>query len=261
MKRAVEIMKEVKERGIGIYLIYGSHDFSPNSVSMIDILHSAGLFSKPMDGEITNGKLRLEFIVDEKTGASITGLSGRTRGLDVPLYKLLDTQALEAKAGFKIFLIHAPIAEVTPPGLDYGESIPLSALPRGFQYYGAGHLHTKVEHAAPGGGRIVYPGPVFGARFTDLEETAQGERRGFYIATFNAQGILDLRFNEVNVAEIVYRIVDAEDKTAKQVEERLASVIRELDPANKVVLVKVAGTLNSGRRADIDFSKIEQSLM
>jgi len=95
VKKAVEVMKRARESGVEIYLIYGSHDFSPNTVSMIDILHSAGLFLKPLEGEMVDGKLKLKFIVDRKTGAKITGVSGRVRELDVPSYELLDVAMLE----------------------------------------------------------------------------------------------------------------------------------------------------------------------
>ncbi len=261
VKRAVEVMKDARKRGIEIYLIYGSHDFSPNAVSMIDILHSAGLFLKPVDGEMVDGKLRLRFITDARTGAKITGISGRARELDVPSYKLLDVASLEAEPGFKIFLLHAPIAEVTPPALSYGAGVPMSSLPKGFGYYGGGHLHKKIEYANPNGSRVVYPGPLFGATFTDLEETAQGETRGFYLVTFDSGGIREVQFREVSVADIIYRTVDAENKTAKQVEEKLGALVQELDSANKIVLIKVSGKLSQGRRGEIDFSKLDQSLI
>src|SRR3712207_5325368 len=35
---------EAKQKGIEIYIIYGSHDYSVNQKSIIDILSSAGLF-------------------------------------------------------------------------------------------------------------------------------------------------------------------------------------------------------------------------
>lgn len=260
VKRAVEVMKRAKDSGVEIYLIYGSHDFSPNTVSMIDILHSAGLFLKPMSGELVDGKLQLGFITDSKTGVKITGISGRARELDVPSYGLLDRTALESETGFKIFLLHAPITEATPPELYYGNGVPISVLPRGFKYYGGGHLHKKVEYANPEGGPIVYPGPLFGATFNDLEATALGEKRGFYVVAFDESGVKELRFREIDVAEIVYRTVDAENKTASQVEERLTGLVQELDPTNKIVLIKVSGTLTQGKRGEINFSKLDQSL-
>ena len=47
VKRAVEILKQARDSGIAVYMIYGSHDFNTANISMIDILHSAELFIKP----------------------------------------------------------------------------------------------------------------------------------------------------------------------------------------------------------------------
>ena len=49
---AVKKMKEVKDAGIPIYVIYGSHDYSPNATSIIDILDSTGLIKKVVKGEV-----------------------------------------------------------------------------------------------------------------------------------------------------------------------------------------------------------------
>ena len=66
VNKAVSKMFEIKQHGIEIYVIYGSHDFSPNQRSIIDILHSAGLFKKVTKGRIEEDKLILEFIVDSE---------------------------------------------------------------------------------------------------------------------------------------------------------------------------------------------------
>jgi DNA repair exonuclease SbcCD nuclease subunit len=115
VKRAVEILKNAKDKGIAIYIIYGSHDFSSNTVSMIDILHSAGLFTKPVKMEQVDNKLRLQFLSDAATGAKITGLSGRKGILDRNNYEMLDTSNLESEDSFKIFFFHAPMTEATTP--------------------------------------------------------------------------------------------------------------------------------------------------
>jgi DNA repair exonuclease SbcCD nuclease subunit len=167
VKRAVDIMRVATRQGIEIYMIYGSHDFTAVSVSIIDILHSAGLFLKPVEFERINDKIKLKFIQDKKTSLKITGLSGRKTGLDSEYYYLLDRGALESEEGLKIFLFHAPISELTPVDLAHGESIRLSLLPKGFMYYGGGHLHRRIEHKHDDGkSMIVYPGPLFGSTFT-----------------------------------------------------------------------------------------------
>ncbi len=67
---------------------------------------------------------------------------------------------------------------------NYSEGVPLSYFPKGFDYYAGGHVHEKLQHKTKDYGLIAYPGCLFGATFTDLEETAQGEKRGFYIVDF-----------------------------------------------------------------------------
>ena len=261
VKRAVEILRDARNKGTEIYMIYGSHDFTANTVSIIDVLHSAGLFIKPVEFEQKDGKIILKFSQDTKTLVKITGLSGRKTGLDSDYYKMLDMGALESEEGFKIFLFHAPITEFTPIELAHGDTIPMSLLPKGFKYYGGGHLHKRIEKDIDGKSILVYPGPLFGATFTDLEATAQGEKRGFYIInTNNNDDAIDHRFIEVKIAEFTFNVIDANHKTAKQVDDKISSLIEHMDVANKIVLLKVKGTLASGKRSDINFYSFEELL-
>jgi exonuclease SbcD len=259
VKRAVDILREARRKGIEIYMIYGSHDFTANTISIIDILYSAGLFIKPVQFEQEDGKIKLKFSQDAKTLIKITGLSGRKGGLDNEYYKMLDLGVLESEEGFKIFLFRTPITEFTPIELAHGSTIPFSLLPKGFKYYGGGHLHKRIQKQISKNCFLVYPGPLFGATFTDLENSAQGEERGFYIIDSNNDTIQP-HFVEVKVADFVFKVIDANQKTAKQVDEKILSLIEELDVAGKVVLLKVKGTLSSGKRTDIDFSRFEELL-
>ena len=259
VKRAVEILREARKNGIEIYMIYGSHDFTASTVSIIDILHSAGLFIKPVEFEQVEDKIKLKFFEDVKTVVKITGLSGRKTGLDAEYYSMLDMDALESEEGFKIFLFHAPISELTPIDLARGDTIPLSLLPKGFRYYGGGHLHRRIERKHDGNSMIVYPGPLFGATFTDLEETARGERRGFYIVEADSESVKP-RFIEIKVIDIIFKLIGADQKTAKQVEDTVSLIIDGMDVSGKIVLIKIKGTLISGKSSDINFSRFEEVL-
>ncbi|HEX29172.1 TPA: DNA repair exonuclease, partial [Candidatus Poribacteria bacterium] len=46
VKQAVAILRKAREKGINIYVIYGSHDFSPTQTSMMDIIEETGLIRK-----------------------------------------------------------------------------------------------------------------------------------------------------------------------------------------------------------------------
>jgi DNA repair exonuclease SbcCD nuclease subunit len=252
VKRAVEILKQARDSGIAVYMIYGSHDFNTANISMIDILHSAELFIKPTDFQTNTDSVILKFFVDKKTGAKITGISGRKVGLDREMYEKLDKKNLEMEDGFKIFLLHKGIQEILPLDMNFRDSLPISLVPKGFDYYGGGHIHKRVEKKI-NGSVIVYPGPLFGSSFQDLEETAKGEKRGFYIISFDKK-ILDCRFIEINLVDILYNEIVSSKWNSEKLEDEITKNISGLEVKNKIVLIKVKGKL-LGKRSNIDFGK------
>ncbi|MDW0252095.1 MAG: DNA repair exonuclease, partial [Nitrososphaeraceae archaeon] len=257
VKKAVEILKQARNSGIPVYMIYGSHDFNTANVSMIDILHSADLFIKPTDFQLNNDSIVLKLFTDKKTGAKITGISGRKVGLDKEIYEKLDKKKLESEDGFKIFLLHRGIQEILPQDIQFRDSVPISLVPKGFDYYGGGHIHMRVEKKIDSS-LIVYPGPLFGSTFQDLEETAKGETRGFYIISFDKQ-ILDCKFVEIKVAEILYKEIVSVKWNSETLEAEITKNISELDVKNKIVLIKVKGKL-LGKRSNIDFGKFSMDI-
>lgn len=252
VKRAVEILKQARDSGIAVYMIYGSHDFNTANISMIDILHSAELFIKPTEFQTNNDSVILKFFVDKKTGAKITGISGRKVGLDREMYEKLDKKNLEMEDGFKIFLLHKGIQEILPLDMNFRDSLPISLVPKGFDYYGGGHIHKRVEKKI-NGSVIVYPGPLFGSSFQDLEETAKGEKRGFYIISFDKK-ILYCRFIEINLVDILYNEIVSSKWNSEKLEDEITKNISSLEVKNKIVLIKVKGKL-LGKRSNIDFGK------
>ena len=115
LKTATKKLKEVKDHGIPVYIIPGSHDFSPSGKTMLDVLEHAGLFINVVKGTVTaENKLQLRFTVDLKTGAKITGLLGRKGSLERKYYETLDPTNIEQEDGFKIFLFHTALAELKP---------------------------------------------------------------------------------------------------------------------------------------------------
>jgi len=260
VKRAVEKLRFAKGKGIGIYLVYGSHDYNPNTISMIDVLESANLFEKVSEGEFKGDKLELQFVGDPKTGAKMTGLHGRKIGLEKDYFEALDVEPLEQEEGFKIFLFHSSLTEMKPGYIPQARSVPLSMLPRGFNYYAGGNIHKKIEGKFTDYPFVAYPGPLFGTDFRDLEDMAKGERRGFFIVEFD-DAVRNIRFIEVNIREVVYHTFDAEKKTARQVEELLVEKAKDIDVENKIILFRVAGMMSSGRPVDIDFRRLKEILL
>lgn len=256
---AVKKMKEVKDAGIPIYAIYGSHDFSPNGTSVIDILDSTGLIRKIVKGEDVEGKLELEVFTDPKTKAKLVGISGRKAGLEKNYFEILDRESLEKEQGFKVFAFHSAISELKPEFLAQMESIPVSLLPRGFDYYASGHVHRRAESGFTGHERVVFPGALFGGYPRDIEDSAKGEKRGFYIVSFDDK-VEDVKFMEVSVCDFEYIEYDVTDRNSMQAKKDLMDKLGKIEAKNTIVVVKIKGELSGGKTSEISSSEIRELL-
>jgi len=259
VNQAVIKMRELRETGINIYVIYGSHDFSPNQTSVVDILNSAGLYQKIGKGKIVNERLKLEPFKDEKTNTVLVGLSGRSLGLEREYYEILDRHSLENIKGFKIFAFHTAFDELKPAQLARMDSIPISYLPKGFDYYAGGHIHVRLERDIPGYAFIRYPGATFGYNFTDLERFAKGEKPGFYIVSFKDE-IKGIKFVQTDVCEYLFKEYDMSNKNSVQANEELYEQFKNLEVDKKLVLIRIIGELSGGKTADIHISKLKNVL-
>ncbi len=255
VKRTVEVLNKAKSYKIPIYVIYGSHDFSAGTTSLLDVLAEAGVFEKATKYEIKGNKIRLLPVEDKKTGVKIVGMPGLTASMEVRYFTedAIDRNYLEKIEGGKIFVFHTTIAELKPDYISDKNAVPISKLPRGFDYYAGGHLHERIVSkidTSP----IIYPGALFGATYNDLD-VLTGKEKGFYIVED-----FKPRFIPIKVCEFEKKIYDATGKTARKVEEELMNFAAE-NHSDRVVILKVRGTLRSGKVADIDFRKIREKIL
>ena len=260
-KLAFEQFKKIKDRDIPIYVIYGSHDFSPNATSVIDLLNSGGFFTKiPTEVKNENGKIKLKFFVDPKTGVKITGLSGLKASRDTTWYEQLDRNSLESKEGFKIFMFHGGINEMIKENMPEADFMPLSYLPKNFDYYAGGHMHKFSDESFPNYNHVVYSGTLFSGFHSDLTDNANGQKRGFVLVEFEEK-IESVDF--IEVPNINYALIDvnAKNKKSGSVDVELRSKIKELEIKNKIVIINVKGELSEGKTTDIDFSEIKDELV
>lgn len=260
VREAVIKMKEVKDKGIPIYLIYGSHDYTPTGTSIIDVLESAGLITKIVKGKVIDGKLKLEFFTDPKTKAKLVGISARKIGLESKYYEILDRESLENEDGFKIFAFHSGLNEFKPAYLSQMETIPVSYLPKGFDYYAGGHVHDRSENSLLGYEKVVFPGPLFIGYGRDLEQIAKGEKRGFYIVSFSDK-VEKIEFLEMKSLEGIYFEYNASYKNALQVQKELKEKLSKLDVKDKMAALKIKGELSGGKTSDIDFLQLKNMLI
>lgn len=276
LKQTVEKLKELKDKNIAVYMIAGSHDFSPSGKTMLDVLESAGLIvnvtkgdivevseitpknnsgmisehvkNRPQQKGVFNEKIKLNFTVDKKTGAKITGMLGKKGSLEKSYYENLITEHLEKEEGYKIFMFHSAITELKPKSLEKIESHPLSLLPKNFNYYAGGHPHYVFNKEEKDYGLITYPGPLFPNNFKELEELGNG---GFYIVENNKA-----EWHPIQIYNTFSIKIDCNNKTPEQVKEDILKGVKNKEFNDTIVTIRLEGTLESGKPSDIDFKNI-----
>jgi exonuclease SbcD len=239
------ILRKAKDHDISVYIIPGSHDFSPSGKTMLDVLEKAGLIENVVRFE----EEKLVF-TEDKTGVKIAGLLGKKGGLEKSYYETLDMSNLESESGFKIFMFHTALAEFNPKGMENMESQSVAALPKKFNYYAGGHVHFIFDKKMDDG-LLTFPGALFPNNFKELEQFNHG---GFYIVDNN----LDFKYVDVNLKEVKNIVVDANNRTPEQVRFDILKDATDVD--GKIVTVRVEGTLLSGKPSDVDFKSVLNSL-
>lgn len=259
-KFAFEQFRKLYECNIPVYVVYGSHDFSPVSNSVIDLLTVAGYLIKvSKQKNASTDKVILEFVQDPKTKAKIFGLPGLSAGKELEYYQKLDRRSLEKEDGFKIFLFHAGIDELKTKAIAESDFMPISLLPKGFDYYAGGHVHSYSLQEYNDYRKIAYPGTLFAGYHSDLEDNAKGTKRGFILVEFDTK-VKKIEF--VAIENIKYELIeyDANGKKSTTVNRDLLSKIKQFDPTDKIIIIKTWGEMISGKTSEIDFANISEEL-
>ena len=250
-----KILKDAKEAGINIYMIFGSHDNSRNRQSIAKLLITSGIVNYVSEEALKTGQP--EFTVDEDTGVMITGIDGLTGGVDKHIYEDMDKSKLEAKEGYRIFMFHTAINEYLPENLWMIEGVDLDTFPIGFDYYAGGHIHRIAATGDSEHNPIIYPGPLYGADYRDLQKTAEGEAKGFYLIEVE-DGKQEISFMEIDIDDFIYNEIRVVDLTAQQIRKKLAEI--DDDVKGKNVMIKLVGTLKGGSEGELNINEFSRKL-
>ncbi len=247
---SIEILKEVfsefkriKEEGIKTFIIAGSHDYSVSGKTFLDVLEKAGFckicdFEKNEDGSILLKACNYQ-------GISIYGYPGKKSGLEVEDLKRL---SLEPTNNFKILILHTTM-ESAKGNLPI-DSVAIKELPEA-DYYALGHLHLIHEYKAGENRYLIYPGPIFPNNFAELQELGAGS---FYIVDVN--GFVKLTRKELKLKELLF--LELEVENALTATEKILLEMEKSDLRDKIVLLKLKGTIKQGKNSDIKFQEIQE---
>ncbi len=258
LKIVTKSLKHLHDNNIPLYVIAGSHDFSPSGKTMIDVLENAGLLKNVCKGSINpdTKELHLKFTIDEKTQTKITGILGRRGLLDKTYYENLHLSDLESEPGYKIFMFHTTITELLPTKLAMIESQPLSIFPKHFNYYAGGHIHHPTKHTQPNYPLVTYTGALFPNNFSELEEYSHG---GYYLITVE-NNQTNIEYIHLNVINHIAFNLNCNNKSPEIILYETLQHFQNQDLTNTILTLKFHGTLTHGKVSDINFKEIIDKL-
>ncbi len=252
IKDTAAILQRLRENDISVYIIPGSHDYSPSNKTMLDVLEKAGLVDNVTKFQEINGKINLEFTLD-KTNTKLTGIYGKRAGLDRFVYKNLDKNPLEKESGFKIFMFHCGINEFKTMAFEKLDFESIKDFPKNFDYYAGGHIHYIYDKKVPEYGLFVYPGPLFPNNFEEIETLKCGH---FVMVNVDNQKNITLKRIELNLKDTACFDINVDDLDPANAYNKIISNIETKNIEDKIVTLRVHGILSSGKVSDINFKEI-----
>ena len=164
------------------------------------------------------------------------------------------------------------MSELKPKEYKDMESAPKSLLPQNFDYYAGGHLHKTVpkklrESNQPielsENDNLIYPGSLYPTNFRELEKIQYG---GFCIISgdidIDSQSSdLKVKFIPIKIKEVITETIDCNNKTVREAVEHINETISKINTKDKIVTVRIIGTLTSGKTYEIKSHEIRQQIM
>ena len=252
---AIKTLKKLKDKNIPVYVIAGSHDYTPSGNTILNVLNVAGLTInsyQPINEENTELKL----IQHKDTCIYIGGIIGRIRGLDKELYEQI--KIIPKNNAFNIFMFHNGIDEFKPKIMKDVEFLPLSCLPKGFNYYAAGHIHsffeTKINQETS---TLVFPGSPYPTNIREFRQQDENQ----YVLVEVKNNIIYTKKIRTYKHDFIVLDVDMKDVKINEIEENLNNLVKNNDFFNKVVILKIKAQIKDGKVGDVNIKEIEKEIM
>jgi DNA repair exonuclease SbcCD nuclease subunit len=173
----------------------------------------------------------------EKDGerVAIFGFGGISEERVREQLKALDPKPVEGM--FSIFMFHQSVYEILPFS---DEFIYYEELPKGFDLYVDGHIHSRIEHVVHGKPFLI-PGSTVLTQLKDGEQAA----KGFYL--FDTQK-KSYEFVEIESRRFFVKELNFDAAAPKEIKDRCEKEIDEICANHKypIMRIKLVGTIAGG---------------
>jgi DNA repair exonuclease SbcCD nuclease subunit len=243
-------LNKLREAKIKVFIVPGSHDVGMGEEeSIIELFHRNGLlvnlasknYVKKTDDSFT---LKGE----NYQGAFVCGVQGKRSRVENEVFKKLKIE-IDKTAFIKIFIFHHTISALGEQFKD----LDMESLPKGFDYYAAGHWHGHRDNIPYDSGVIEYPGST---EYCDEKEIVDNPNRGYYIVEYNEKGIKNITYNLLKTREKEVLNINADGKSAKTLEQEISSKLNVND--GKLLVIRLSGKL-SGKVGELNLPDIKKN--
>jgi len=253
---AISQLKRLKDAGIEILAVDGSHDSAPNIMT--------GTIMNPLDrAGLIKYLPRKENACYENERFYIYGVPNfRSKRKAEKLFpSFLKEKPPNPKSGkFNIFMFHMTldIKEIKPPMVE--AELKPKQIPGGFDYYAGGHIHKPFlvdakDIGIESSGVFAYSGCTETVSYDDAEV-----EKGFYYIEVNGKEIEIQRIKLESPRKFVVFKEDCTGLNPNEIARRIIERIKGLDEPEIVLIPILLGRLPKGvMRDEINLTKIKKA--
>jgi len=259
LENAVQNFRRLREAGIPVLVVDGSHDAAPNLITgtILNPLDSAGLiYYLP----------RHENACWENDSCYVYGIPNfrtrqRTEDQLPAFYELKKPRPYADKFNIFVFHMALDIPEIMRgrPST-FAEASP-NYIPGGFDYYAGGHLHTPWQLPFKGS-LLVYSGSTETVSYEDAKV-----EKGFYYVEVNGKDDVEIDRIKLNSPR-PFKILESNftGYSPRRITEETVEIVKKNDEPGVILIPVLKGTLPAeASRSEIDLRRIrgaaEQALL
>ncbi|MEM2104316.1 MAG: DNA repair exonuclease [Candidatus Bathyarchaeia archaeon] len=249
LENAVQNFGRLRDAGIPILVVDGSHDSAPNVVTgtILNPLDSAGLIHYlPRHEGACWRKPECCYVY------GVPNFRTRRKTEEMLPTFMEQKKPTPDPSLFNIFVFHMAleIPELNPPYIEAEASPEL--IPEGFNYYAAGHVHKPYQRVFKTG-IMAYPGSTETINYDEAKT-----EKGFYYVEVNGKAEASTQFIKLeSPRKFVVLEQDFSGLSARKITELAVQLVKGADEEDAILVPVLRGVLPvEASRAEVDVSQI-----